>query len=83
MNTPMPLPVDATRCPLCGGDNRCAMEIQKATGQPQPPCWCVDERFTPELLARVPAPARGGACICMACVRAAAGIAQDGGAPLP
>jgi hypothetical protein len=71
MNTPVPLPVDATRCPLCGGDNRCAMELQKATGVPQPPCWCVSETFTPELLARIPEAARGSACLCPACVKAA------------
>lgn len=71
MTTPMPLPVDATRCPLCGGDNRCAMELQKTTGEPQAPCWCVSESFTPELLGRIPEAARGNACLCPACVKAA------------
>lgn len=71
MPTPMPLPIDAMRCPLCGGDNRCAMEVEKATGKPQPPCWCVSETFTPELLARIPEAARRSACICPACVKAA------------
>jgi hypothetical protein len=63
--------VDPTRCPLCGGDNGCAMEREKASGEPQPPCWCRDERFTPELLARIPASARGMACLCQGCARAA------------
>ena len=36
---------DPTRCPLCGGDNRCAMEIQRETGEPQPPCWCTTQSF--------------------------------------
>lgn len=64
-------PFDATRCPLCGGDNRCAVEIEKATGEPQPPCWCVSETFSPELLARIPEAARRQACVCQACVRQA------------
>lgn len=65
-----------TRCPLCGGDNRCAMEVERATGLPQPPCWCTQQRFPAELLARVPAEAAGKACICNACVaRFAAGEA--------
>ena len=28
-----PVSPDPTRCPLCGGDNRCAMEVERATGQ--------------------------------------------------
>ncbi|MBU4183868.1 MAG: hypothetical protein A3B67_06995 [Burkholderiales bacterium RIFCSPHIGHO2_02_FULL_66_10] len=62
------LSIDPTRCPLCGGDNRCAMEVEKATGKPQPPCWCVTETFTPDLLARLPAEAQGQACICARCL---------------
>jgi hypothetical protein len=44
------------------------MEIARDTGQAQPPCWCVDASFGPELLDRIPAEARGQACICAACV---------------
>ncbi|HMN92855.1 MAG TPA: cysteine-rich CWC family protein [Hydrogenophaga sp.] len=58
----------AHRCPLCGGDNRCAMENERVTGVPQGPCWCVGATFEPGLLARLPADARGKACICSACV---------------
>ena len=47
-----------TRCPLCGGDNRCAMEVERASGQP------------PDLLARLPAEAAGKACICATCLAA-------------
>jgi hypothetical protein len=61
-------PVDPNRCPLCGGDNRCAMEVERATGQPQPPCWCTTTRFPADLLARLPAQAAGKACICAACL---------------
>lgn len=56
------------RCPLCGGDNRCAMEIERATGLPQPPCWCTTQRFAPDLLARLPEQAAGKACICARCL---------------
>lgn len=60
-------PVDPCRCPLCGQPNACANELARATGAPQPPCWCTTVRFAPELLARVPAAAQGRACICAAC----------------
>jgi len=33
------------------------MEIAKATGKPQEPCWFVNARFPPELLAKLPADA--------------------------
>jgi len=59
---------EAHRCPLCGGDNRCANEIERASGIPQPPCWCVDAHFDAALLARLPEAARGKACICASCV---------------
>jgi hypothetical protein len=72
--------VDATRCPLCGQSNRCAMEVEKATGAPQPPCWCTQVDFTSELLAQVPAAAREAACICEACATRTAdgGVRREG-----
>lgn len=81
MNTQHPAPPTdtAAQCPLCGGDNRCAMEIERATGQPQAACWCVAEAFPPELLARLPASARGQACICARCLAAFA--AAEGNSP--
>ncbi len=69
------VPIDATRCPLCGGDNRCAVEVEHATGQPQPPCWCMDTPIDAALIDRVAqeAPqASGKACICARCALAAA-----------
>jgi hypothetical protein len=60
----------AACCPLCGGDNRCAMELARATGEAQAPCWCVNETFPPELMATLPDEARGKACICISCLRA-------------
>ncbi|MDM7951282.1 cysteine-rich CWC family protein [Hydrogenophaga sp.] len=64
-------PSDPSRCPLCGGDNRCAMEIERATGQPQPACWCMSQTFPPALLDRLPPQAQGLACICARCVAVA------------
>jgi hypothetical protein len=62
---------DPTACPLCGQANRCAMEVQRETGQPQPPCWCTQANFGAELLARVPPEAQRLACICPACASGA------------
>ncbi|MBA2965658.1 hypothetical protein GON04_14265 [Ramlibacter sp. MAH-25] len=65
-DTDSPAP-DAGRCPLCAGRNGCAMELQRLTGQVQPPCWCTGASFPPDLLDRIPAADRGRACICAAC----------------
>ena len=59
--------VDATLCPLCGQANRCAMEVAKESGQPQPPCWCTQVDFSRELIDQVPAVLQRQACICQAC----------------
>lgn len=59
----------ASHCPLCGKANQCAMEVEKATGEKQPPCWCTRVDFSAELLEKVPLEARGKACICEACAR--------------
>ncbi len=70
--TPQPTaPTDPDRCPLCGGPNGCAMQAERATGQPQPPCWCTRATFSEALLARVPEAARRKACICATCAAAA------------
>lgn len=62
-----PAAFDPHHCPLCGGPNTCAMETARATGHPQPPCWCTQVNFSAELLAQVPAAARQKACICKPC----------------
>lgn len=67
---------DPTRCPLCGQANTCAMEMEKATGQKQPPCWCTQVDFSADLLARVPPESRRLACICASCATSTA-IQQD------
>jgi hypothetical protein len=57
-------PADPARCPLCGSPNRCAL----AAGAPAAgPCWCAGRVIPADRLARVPAAARGVACICAAC----------------
>ncbi|MDO8457369.1 MAG: cysteine-rich CWC family protein [Burkholderiaceae bacterium] len=61
--------LNATRCPLCGNANQCAMEIECITGLEQPPCWCTTVRFEADLLAKIPAAQRNLACICAACAR--------------
>ena len=66
------LPVDPTRCPLCGEPNRCAMEVERETGVKQPLCWCTQARFEATLLSRIPEHARGKACLCPACAQAEA-----------
>ncbi len=51
------------RCPLCGGDNACAM----AASPPRPTCWCQDITIDPALLAALPEHTRGKACLCRDC----------------
>jgi hypothetical protein len=65
--------LDATRCPLCGEANRCAMEIERETGQPQPPCWCMAVDLSLAPLERLPEALRGQACICARCAAGAQG----------
>jgi hypothetical protein len=61
--------VPTDRCPLCGEPNRCANEVERATGVKQDACWCTQVDFSAELLARVPPEAQRLACICPACAR--------------
>jgi hypothetical protein len=46
------------------------MELERITGEKQPPCWCTQADFSTDLLARVPQEARDRACICAACAKA-------------
>ncbi|MGE3172681.1 MAG: cysteine-rich CWC family protein [Planctomycetota bacterium] len=57
---------DATRCPLCGADNRCGAARGAAT------CWCFDAAIDPAAIAAIPARDRGRVCICARCARPAA-----------
>ncbi|GAC1606327.1 MAG: hypothetical protein NVS3B2_13680 [Ramlibacter sp.] len=66
------LPLDPSRCPVCGQPNQCAMETQKATGLAQLPCWCTHVDISRELLARIAPEQQGLACICARCARGGA-----------
>lgn len=52
---------DPRRCPLCGEGNACGMAAGAGT------CWCFSATIPPEVLERVPAEARGEACVCRTC----------------
>jgi hypothetical protein len=54
-------PVDPKRCPLCGDDNDCGAARGAAT------CWCFESKVPAEVLERVPAAAKGVACVCERC----------------
>ncbi|MFY9127576.1 MAG: cysteine-rich CWC family protein [Limnohabitans sp.] len=60
--------MDLSKCPICGEPNLCAIEIAKATGKPQEPCWCVSVDFSADVLSKVPSNAQNKACICSKCV---------------
>jgi hypothetical protein len=64
-----PLPPDAAHCPVCGKPNQCAMEVERSSGQKQPPCWCTQVDFSAALLAQIPAESKGLACVCSDCAK--------------
>ncbi|MEP6823204.1 MAG: cysteine-rich CWC family protein [Ramlibacter sp.] len=45
------------------------MEKPRPPGNEQLPCWCTQVDFSRDLLEKLPAEARGQACICLACAR--------------
>lgn len=53
--------VDPSRCPLCGQGNGCGMVAGSSE------CWCFSAEIPADVLNRVPAEARGGACVCRNC----------------
>ena len=55
-------PVDPSRCPFCGHDNRCAAASDS-------PCWCFNTAVPGELLALLPQAQRRKACVCFACIQ--------------
>ncbi|CAN5813663.1 hypothetical protein BH11PSE13_BH11PSE13_38200 [soil metagenome] len=59
--------VDATRCPICGESNLCAIELARETGMQQAECWCMRADFSAAPLSTLPEAARGTACICARC----------------
>jgi len=60
-------------CPLCGQPNQCAMHAQRDGTHASQACWCTQVKIGADLLDRIPDQARGQACVCAACVRAANG----------
>jgi hypothetical protein len=62
-------PLAEPRCPLCGGPNGCA---PAEVGRFDVACWCTEVRFSPDVLARIPAEQRGRACLCQRCAEGAA-----------
>ncbi|MFV0680401.1 cysteine-rich CWC family protein [Ottowia sp.] len=77
--------LDPARCPLCGSANACAMTAPAGagagTGSAAGACWCMTAHVAPEALARVPAPARGQACLCAVCAGAQATLPQAPSTP--
>lgn len=84
-------PVDPARCPLCGEANQCARPFGDwacgdgacgnatgSTGAPTRDCWCFRVTIPQEVLDRIPAPARGVACICTRCAGKAPGPKVSG-----
>jgi hypothetical protein len=63
MTISSPTDVDPSRCPLCTGANHCAMVADPDATH----CWCFDVTIAAEALERVPAEARGVACVCVDC----------------
>jgi len=61
--SPAPASPPEAACPLCGGDNACAMAAEGGAGE----CWCSAARIAPEALARLPEAERGLRCICARC----------------
>lgn len=66
-NVGQPLSKEAQMlCPLCGGDNQCAI----AAGRAPESCWCQEADISKEALAAVPEQAVNKVCVCPACGRA-------------
>jgi hypothetical protein len=54
---------DASRCPLCGEPNRCAI----AAGVVDEPCWCTQIELAPGALEALAPDERGKRCLCPRC----------------
>ncbi|MCK5944315.1 MAG: cysteine-rich CWC family protein [Planctomycetes bacterium] len=65
--------VRTDRCPLCGGDNACAVAQQGGDPTAVDACWCQTATIPEAAIARIPEPLRGRACVCRRCADAAAG----------
>jgi len=63
------IPVDETKCPICGKNNDCSTIIQNNNNQQS--CWCenTEYHFPVDLFTRIPAKFKGKACICTSCAQ--------------
>jgi hypothetical protein len=69
----MPNAPDLTRCPLCGETNACALAARQPDELGARECWCIQVTISRTALERVPAAARGRACICRSCAESVGG----------
>ncbi len=53
----------ADRCPLCQGDNHCAVASNEAAST----CWCMTAEISPTALQAIPDHLRGVRCLCERC----------------
>ncbi|MCR9245351.1 MAG: cysteine-rich CWC family protein [bacterium] len=60
---------DPTRCPLCDQPNACRLACGSSSTPAGGECWCASVEIAPNVLAKIPEPARGLACICADCAR--------------
>ncbi|MAT94764.1 MAG: hypothetical protein CME59_19500 [Halioglobus sp.] len=65
-------PLEKT-CPLCGGDNACAV----AAGRSHEACWCWDATLDADALAAIPPASKNRHCICAACGRIEPGLTDE------
>ena len=59
-------------CPLCGGDNQCAMAADQAAEI----CWCQAVTISAASLAAIPADSVDKRCLCPACGRTQGGTSH-------
>lgn len=57
--------ISANQCPLCGGDNGCAITRQL----PPESCWCMSVHIPRHVRSRIPEEKRNQACICEPCAQ--------------
>lgn len=55
-------PIDAERCPLCGGQNDCGMAAGRSS------CWCHTVTVPETIRKEIPAAAIDLACVCQKCL---------------
>jgi len=59
-----PAPNDKLTCPLCKGDNACAIA---SSGNMDEPCWCRKIQIDTVVIEQVPKALQAKVCICINC----------------